>query len=170
MIENKNVKGIVLRTLVWQGLMLKPNTEFNFSVTREQYGKLKDSVVKFLEEFDNSVDEIIVEETKSIEDIAFDVIEKQLNSEAEVNSLENEIVELDDKIDESLILENELLINETIVAENELEEDKIVEELLAKREEIEEIKEKEREIAYERKQVNKARPIPASLKKRANKK
>jgi len=145
MAENKNVKGIVLRTLVWQGLMLKPNTEFNFNITKEQYEKLNNGIVQFTEVFNDVV------EIEKQEVIKEEIALEKVNEETIIGNIKDEIVEPE-------------------IIEEIKDEDKIVEELLSKREEIEEIKEKEREIAYEIKQVNKARPIPASLKKRAIKK
>lgn len=141
----KNVKGIVLSNLLWNGLILKPKTEFNFNVTKEQYEKLNDGIVQFIEPFDSVVlsrKQEIVEEKVALEETKEEIVEDNVEDE----------------------------ITETEIVKETKDEDEIVEELLSKREEIEEIKEKEREIAYERKQVNKARPVPASLKKRAIKK
>lgn len=145
MAETKNVKGIALRTLVWQGLILKPNTEFNFNITKEQYEKLNNGIVQFIEVFNDVV------EIEKQEVIKEEIALEKVKEETIIDNIKDEIVEAE-------------------IVEETKDEDKIVEELLSKREEIEEIKEKEREIAYERKQVNKARPIPASLKKRAIKK
>lgn len=145
MSDKKNVKGIVLSNLLWNGLILKPKTEFNFNVTKEQYEKLNDGIVQFIEPFNSVVlsrKQEVVEEKVALEETKEEIVE---------DNVEDEIVEME-------------------IVEETKDEDEIVEELLSKREEIEEIKEKEREIAYERKQVNKARPVPASLKKRAIKK
>jgi len=145
MSDKKSVKGIVLSNLLWNGLMLKPKTEFNFNITKEQYEKLNDGIVQFIEPFDS------VAISKKQESIEEDIALEKVKEEIVEDNVEDEITE-------------------TEIVEQTKDEDEIVEELLSKREEIEEIKEKEREIAYERKQVNKARPIPASLKKRAIKK
>lgn len=146
MVEIKNVRGVVLTPLMWQGMILSPKTEYNFSLTRRQYNNLKDKVIKFNTDFDFSDDEIVIEEPV-IEDIALDIIEKHIE------------------------IENSVLDEETIEeTESEKDEDEIVADLISKRDEIEQIKEKEREITYEREQVNKARPIPTSIKKKTIKK
>lgn len=145
MSNKKNVKGIVLSNLLWNGLMLKPNTEFNFNITKEQYEKLNNGIVQFTEVFNDVV------EIEKQEVIKEEIALEKVNEETIIGNIKDEIVEPE-------------------IIEEIKDEDKIVEELLSKREEIEKIKEKEREIAYEIKQVNKARPIPASLKKRAIKK
>lgn len=145
MSDKKNVKGIVLSNLLWNGLILKPKTEFDFNITKEQYEKLNDGIVQFIEPF-NSV--AISKKQESVEE---NIALEKVNEEIVEDNVEDEIVEME-------------------IVEETKDEDEIVEELLSKREEIEEIKEKERERAYEIKQVNKARPIPASLKKRAIKK
>lgn len=146
MVETKNVRGVVLTPLMWQGMILSPKTEYNFSLTRKQYNNLKDKVIKFNTDFDFSDDEIVIEEPV-IEDIALDIIEKHIE------------------------IENSVLDEETIEeTESEKDEDEIVADLISKRDEIEQIKEKEREITYEREQVNKARPIPTSIKKKTIKK
>lgn len=145
MSDKKSVKGIVLSNLLWNGLILKPKTEFDFNITKEQYEKLNNGIVQFIEPFDSVA---ISKKQESIEeDIALEKVKEEI---------------IEDNVEDE--------ITETEIVEETKDEDEIVEELLSKREEIEEIKEKEREIAYERKQVNKARPIPASLKKRAIKK
>jgi PBP1b-binding outer membrane lipoprotein LpoB len=145
MSDKKNVKGIVLSNLLWNGLILKPKTEFDFNITKEQYEKLNNGIVQFIEPFDS------VAISKKQESIEEDIALEKVKEEIIEDNIKDEIVEME-------------------IVEQTKDEDEIVEELLSKREEIEEIKEKEREIAYERKQVNKARPIPASLKKRAIKK
>lgn len=145
MSDKKSVKGIVLSNLLWNGLILKPKTEFDFNITKEQYEKLNNGIVQFIEPFDS------VAISKKQESIEEDIALEKVKEEIIEDNVEDEIVEME-------------------IVEETKDEDEIVGELLSKREEIEEIKEKEREIAYERKQVNKARPIPASLKKRAIKK
>ena len=145
MSDKKNVKGIVLSNLLWNGLILKPKTEFDFNITKEQYEKLNNGIVQFIEPFDS------VAISKKQEGIEEDIALEKVKEEIIEDNIKDEIVEME-------------------IVEETKDEDEIVGELLSKREEIEEIKEKEREIAYERKQVNKARPIPASLKKRAIKK
>ena len=145
MSDKKNVKGIVLSNLLWNGLILKPKTEFDFNITKEQYEKLNNGIVQFIEPFDS------VAISKKQESIEEDIALEKVKEEIIEDNIKDEIVEME-------------------IVEETKDEDEIVGELLSKREEIEEIKEKEREIAYERKQVNKARPIPASLKKRAIKK
>lgn len=145
MSDKKSVKGIVLSNLLWNGLILKPKTEFDFNITKEQYEKLNNGIVQFIEPFDS------VAISKKQEIVEEDIALEKVNEEIVEYNVEDEIVEME-------------------IVEETKDEDEIVGELLSKREEIEEIKEKEREIAYERKQVNKARPIPASLKKRAIKK
>ena len=140
MSDKKNVKGIVLSNLLWNGLILKPKTEFDFNITKEQYEKLNNGIVQFIEPFDS------VAISKKQESIEEDIALEKVKEEIIEDSIKDEIVEME-------------------IVEQTKDEDEIVGELLSKREEIEEIKEKEREIAYERKQVNKARPIPAHLKK-----
>lgn len=97
--SKKNVKGIVLSNLLWNGLILKPKTEFNFNITKEQYEKLNDGIVQFTEPFDNVYVEIkqtvveekvALEETKDEDEIVEELLSKREEIE-EIKEKEREI-------------------------------------------------------------------------------
>lgn len=133
MSEVKNVKGIVLSSIMWNGVILKPKTEFSFALTKEKYDKLKNNnLVEFLQEWTE-------------------------NREIQIDAVP--------KVEELITEQSEQIIEQPIAVKGD---DELVSELIEKREKIEEEKEKERQIAYERRQTDKNRPIPESLKKAKN--
>lgn len=142
----KNVKGTILdQTLIWNGLELKPKTEFQFSLTEKQYNLLKDRFVKFESDFENSNKEIIVEE------------KLENNKPLEDNVL---IKSSEEKID---------LIEEKNINENEVDLENLTE-LISKRESIVEQQEEQKRIAFERKKMEEVRPIPKQIKRKPIKK
>lgn len=144
MSEIINVKGIVLNlALIWNGLELKPNTEFSFSLTEKQYNLLKDRFVKFETSFSNADREIIVD-TKLENNIIL-----------EENTYE--IINQEDKVIEDKILNEE---------ENDYES---LSKLISKREEIVEKEEQEKQVAFERKKMEEVRPIPKPIKRKIKK-
>jgi len=142
----KNVKGTILdQTLIWNGLELKPKTEFSFSLTEKQYNLLEDRYVKFESDFNNSNEEIIVEEKlENNKPLEVDIVEK----------LNEEITEL---AKQEIANEEENVLNDLT-------------ELISKRESIVEQQEEQKRIAFERKKMEEVRPIPKQIKRKPIKK